>query len=329
MKIGLTYDLRSDYLKEGYTMEETAEFDKEETIEGLEDALHVLGYQTERIGHARKLMQELLAGRSWDIVFNICEGMYGDSRESFVPALLDAYRIPYVFSGAVTLGISLNKAFTKQIIRDAGINTPPFMVVNKPDDVKRCELTFPLFAKPIAEGTGKGVEDRSVISNPDQLAETCQYLLNKFRQPVLVEEYLPGREFTVGVIGNGPHAYVVGAMEVIYGDGVNDIYSYFNKENYEGRIHYEAVTGQWLEQCTDISLKAWNALNAYDGGRVDVRVDRFGKMSFIEINPLAGLNPVHSDLPLLCKMKGIDYPRLIGMIMEAAIERLQLTNEKK
>jgi D-alanine-D-alanine ligase len=329
MKIGLTYDLRSDYLKEGYTMEETAEFDKEETIEGLEDALHLLGYQTERIGHARKLMQELLAGRRWDIVFNICEGMYGDSRESFVPALLDAYRIPYVFSGAVTLGISLNKAFTKQIIRDAGINTPPFMVVNKPDDVKLCKLTFPLFAKPIAEGTGKGVEDRSVIRNPDQLAETCQYLLNKFKQPVLVEEYLPGREFTVGVIGNGPDAHVVGAMEVIYNDGVNDIYSYFNKENYEGRIHYEAVTGQWLEQCTDVSLKAWNALNAYDGGRVDVREDRFGKMSFIEINPLAGLNPVHSDLPMLCRMNGIEYPRLIGMIMDAAIERLQLTDEKK
>ena len=329
MKIGLTYDLRTDYLKEGYTMEETAEFDKEETIEGLEDALHILGYQTERIGHARKLMQELLTDRRWDIVFNICEGMYGDSRESLVPALLDAYRIPYVFSGAVTMGIALNKAFAKQIIRDAGINTPPFMVVNKPDDVKCCKLTFPLFAKPIAEGTGKGVEDRSVISNPDQLAETCHYLLNKFKQPVLVEEYLPGREFTVGVIGNGPDAHVVGAMEVIYGDGVNDIYSYFNKENYEGRIHYEAVTGQWLEQCTDVSLKAWNALNCCDGGRVDVRVDRFGKMSFIEINPLAGLNPVHSDLPMLCRMNGIEYPRLIGMIMDAAIERLQITHEKK
>lgn len=329
MIIGLTYDLRSDYLKEGFTMEETAEFDKEETIEGLENALHILGYQTERIGHARKLTGELLAGRRWDIVFNICEGMYGDSRESLVPALLDAFRIPYVFSGAVTLGISLNKAFAKQIIRDAGINTPPFMVVNKPGDVKLCKLTYPLFAKPVAEGTGKGIEDRSVISNPAQLAEVCQYLLNKFSQPVLVEEYLPGREFTVGVIGNGPGARVIGAMEVIYGEGVNDIYSYFNKENYEGRIHYEPVTGQLLEQCAEVSLGAWNALNAYDGGRVDVRVDRFGKMSFIELNPLAGLNPIHSDLPLLCRINGIEYPRLIGMIMDAAIERLQLTHEKQ
>jgi D-alanine-D-alanine ligase len=226
------------------------------------------------------------------------------------------------------MGLSLNKAFAKQIIRDAGINTPPFMVVNKPEDAGLCKLTFPLFAKPIAEGTGKGVEDRSVISNPGQLAEMCRYLLNKFKQPVLVEEYLPGREFTVGVVGNGPDARVVGAMEVIYGDGVSDIYSYFNKENYAGRIHYEAVTGQWLEQCTDISLRAWNALNAFDGGRVDVRIDRYGKMSFIEINPLAGLNPVHSDLPILCRMNGIEYPRLIGMIMDAAIERIQTAHEK-
>ncbi len=323
MRIGLTYDLRSDYLKEGYTMEETAEFDKEETIVGLEDALYQLGYQTERIGHARKLMQDLLAGRRWDAVFNICEGMYGDSRESLVPALLDAYRIPYVFSGAVTLGISLNKAFAKQIIRDAGINTPPFMVVNKPDDVKRCNLTFPLFAKPNAEGTGKGIEDRSVINNRGELAQMCEYLLKKFRQPVIVEEYLPGREFTVGVVGNGPLARVIGAMEVIYGEGVYDVYSYFNKENYEGRIHYEPVTGKLLEECTEVSLKAWNALNAYDGGRVDVRVDRFGKMSFIEINPLAGLNPVHSDLPLLCKINGIEFPRLIGMIMDSAMERIK------
>jgi D-alanine-D-alanine ligase len=322
MKIGLTYDLRSDYLKEGFSMEETAEFDKEETIEGIENAIQLAGHQTERIGHARKLMQELLSGKRWDMVFNICEGMYGDSRESLVPALLDTYQVPYVFSGAVTLGISLNKAFTKQIIRDAGINTPPFMVVYQPRDAKKCTLTYPLFAKPIAEGTGKGVEDRSVINTPERLEETCQYLLHKFKQPVLIEEYLPGREFTVGVVGNGIEARVVGAMEVLYGEGTGNIYSYFNKENYEGRLFYQPVTGEWLEQCTDISLKAWNALKACDGGRVDVRVDRHGKISFIEINPLAGLNPIHSDLPILCRMFGIEYNQLISIILEAAIKRI-------
>ena len=183
-----------------------------------------------------------------------------------------------------------------------------------------------MFAKPIAEGTGKGIESRSVIYTPEQLAEICQYLINKFNQSVLVEEYLPGREFTVGVVGNGTDARVVGAMEVVYGNEVNNIYSYDNKENYEGRIHYKPVTGEWLEQCSDISLKAWNSLKAFDGGRVDVRMDRFGKISFMEINPLAGLNPIHSDLPILCRMNSIEYPQLIGMIMDGAIKRQQTTH---
>jgi D-alanine-D-alanine ligase len=156
----------------------------------------------------------------------------------------------------------------------------------------------------------------------------CDYLLKKFNQPVLVEEYLPGREFTAGIVGNGTDARVIGAMEVIYGQGVSDIYSYFNKENYEGRIHYEPVTGEWLRHCEDIALKSWNALNANDGGRVDLRVDKFGKMSFIEINPLAGLNPVHSDLPILCRMNGIEYDQLIGMIMDAALKRINMSYEK-
>ena len=114
MNIGLTYDLRSDYLKEGYSLEETAEFDKESTIEGLEQAIQKAGHQTKRIGNAKHLITQLQAGDRWDMIFNITEGLYGEGRESLVPALLDMYKIPYVFSGPVTLGISLNKAFAKR-----------------------------------------------------------------------------------------------------------------------------------------------------------------------------------------------------------------------
>jgi D-alanine-D-alanine ligase len=322
MKIGLTYDLRSDYLKEGYTPEETAEFDKEETIEGIENALRACGYETQRIGNARHLIRDLMNGSRWDIVFNICEGMYGDARESLVPALLDAYRIPYVFSGAVTLGISLNKAFTKRIIRDAGINTADFFVVNNPSDISLCPLQFPLFAKPVAEGTGKGVENKSVISNQKELTDVCVTLLKNYNQPVLVEEFLPGREFTVGIVGNGNEARAVGAMEIIYKPGTVNIYSYYNKENYKELIAYEPVNGKLMDDCADISLKAWKALNALDGGRVDLRMDKHGKLSFIEINPLAGLNPVHSDLPILSSFYGISYTQLIGEIMKAAEKRI-------
>ena len=327
MNVGLTYDLRSDYLKEGYTLEETAEFDKEETIDGIEAALIENGYKTHRIGNARHLMKALMSGKKWDIVFNICEGMYGDSRESLVPALLDAYKIPHVFSGAVTLGISLNKAFAKRIIRDAGILTPDFCVVSVPEDVENCHLPYPLFAKPVAEGTGKGIEGKSIINNKKELAETCRDLLTKYNQPVIVEDFLPGREFTIGVVGNVSSAKVVGGMEIIYTPQAGNIYSYFNKENYKDLINYIPVEGKLLEECGEVTLNVWKALEACDGGRVDLRMDKEGRINFLEINPLAGLNPIHSDLPILARFNGISYTQLIGEIMKAAINRISGKNE--
>ena len=321
MRIGLTYDLRSDYLKMGYTMEETAEFDKESTIEGIEQAIQQAGHSTMRIGHVQNLMKALLNDEKWDMVFNIAEGLYGEGRESLVPALLDNYKIPYVFSGPVTLGISLNKAFAKQIVKESGINTPAFHVVSKIEDVSEVQLTYPLFAKPISEGTGKGIDTKSFINSAEELKKVCKHLLTQFNQPVLVEEYLPGREFTVGVIGTGKNAYVPGAMEIIYNENTHNFYSYDNKENYEGRINYVAVEGEMLEACKNVALNSWKALNCFDGGRVDLKIDRFGKMSFIEVNPLAGLNPVISDLPILCKLNGMNYQELINGILKSAIER--------
>jgi len=321
MKIGLTYDLRSDYLKQGYSLEETAEFDKESTIEGIEQAIQNAGHQTECIGHAVSLMKALVDGKRWDMVFNIAEGLYGEGRESLVPALLDSHKIPYVFSGPVTLGVSLNKAFAKQIVRDSGANTPLFHVVSQISDLKKVDLEYPLFAKPISEGTGKGIDSRSVINSKAELEKVCTHLLQIFNQPVLVEEYLPGREFTVGVLGSGEDAYVPGAMEIVYRENIQKVYSYDTKENYEDLVDYIAVEGEILEQCKLVALAAWRSLNCFDGGRVDVKIDRFGKVSFIEVNPLAGLNPVTSDLPILCRLNGISYQEIINEILNSAIKR--------
>ena len=321
MIIGLTYDLRSDYLKEGYSMEETAEFDKESTIEGIEKAIQFAGHKTVRIGNAKALMIQLLKGERWDMVFNITEGLYGEGRESLVPALLDNYKIPYVFSGPVTLGISLNKAFAKQIIRDSKINTPEFHVVTKVEDVENVNLKYPLFAKPISEGTGKGIDSRSKVNSKEDLLEVCSNLIQKFNQAVLVEEYLPGREFTVGVFGTGKDAFVPGAMEIVYKNSSDTIYSYENKENYEEIVDYVAVKGDYLKHCERLALSVWRALNCFDGGRVDMKIDKNGEMSFIEVNPLAGLNPITSDLPILCKLNGIGYQEIIDNILKSAIKR--------
>ena len=201
MLIGLTYDLRKDYLAEGYSLEETAECDKIETVEGIEAALHELGYATDRIGNGKQLIGRLAAGERWDLVFNFAEGLHGVAREGQVPAILDMYRIPYTFSDPLVLGLSLHKDMTKTIVRLAGVPTPEFALIRRVEELETIDLPFPLFAKPVAEGTSKGVTADSKILDLAGLKKACAALLEQFRQPVLVETYLSGREFTVGILG--------------------------------------------------------------------------------------------------------------------------------
>ena len=163
MNIGLTYDLRTDYLAEGYSEEETAEFDQPATIEGIEAALLELGYATDRIGNAKRLVERLAQGDRWDLVFNIAEGLHGVAREAQVPAMLDVYDIPYTFSDPLVLSLALSKNLTKTVVRQAGIPTPDFALVERPADVDAINLPFPLFAKPVAEGTSKGITAASKI----------------------------------------------------------------------------------------------------------------------------------------------------------------------
>jgi len=320
MKIGLTYDLRSWYLERGYTMDETAEFDKEETVSSLENVLNTLGYETERIGNIFELVADLAKGKKWDLVFNIAEGLYGDGRESVVPALLDQYRIPYVFSGPVVMGISLNKFYARLVIEAAGVPVCPGILVTSEQDIKLASrLSYPLFAKPVAEGTGKGISGKSIINNESELKDLCIYLLEEYSQPVLVEEYLPGREFTVGVTGSGNDSKIVGGMEVICKD--NMPYSKEVKENYQGIVDYKIIDDNIKDECHSVALGAWRALGGVDAGRVDLRADRNGRVCFIEANPLAGLNPIHSDLPILARMNGMSFEDLMSNIIESAIKR--------
>jgi len=321
LTIGMTYDLRDDYLAMGYGLEETAEFDKHDTIDGIENALRELGFRPERIGNAQALVQALAAGRRWDLVFNIAEGMYGAGREALVPALLDAYRIPYTFSDPAVLTIALDKALTKSIVRDAGVPTAPFACIHSEADIARVHLPFPLFLKPLAEGTGKGISNRSKVGSAAELREVATDLLARFHQPVLVETFLPGREFTVGLAGSGETATVLGMIEVNFHAGSGAIYSYQTKTDYEKLVTYTVPTDDVSRRAAHVALSAWRALRCVDAGRADIRCDADGNPNFIEVNPLAGLNPTHSDLPILCRMNGISFTQLIGRILSNALAR--------
>ena len=322
MKVGFTYDLRSWYLDRGYSMEDTAEFDKVDTVNSLEAVVKKMGYDTEKIGNVFQLIENLNSGKKWDLVFNIAEGLYGDGRESVVPAILDQYKIPYVFSGPVILGISLNKYLTRLIVSAAGVPVSPGMIISKSSDIDKCNLRYPLFIKPVSEGTGKGITEKNLLKSPAELKEMALFLLERFDQPALVEEYLPGREFTVGIIGSAGDAAAIGGMEIVCKDNLP--YSVEFKENYQEFCQYIPMDKSFTAEAKKVALDAWNALGGLDAGRVDVKADRDGKLCFMEVNPLAGLHPIDSDLPILSRFSGIEYQELIERIVRSAVKRNNL-----
>jgi len=322
MKIGLTYDLKDDYRGLGMSEDQIAEFDSPETIEAIEGALGRLGFETCRIGNVFSLVRGLAAGRSWDLVFNICEGLYGIGRESQVPALLDAYRIPCTFSDPCVLSLTLHKALTKRVVRDTGIPTPQFFLVERPQDIARVRMEFPLFVKPCSEGTSKGVTARSVIRSRSELKQMCAELLAEYRQPVLVERFLPGREFTVGIVGTGERACAAGVAEVVLREQAEQgVYSYLNKDRCEDLVSYMRPDDPESRLAAATALDVWRGLGCCDAGRVDLRSNEAGIPEFIEVNPLAGLHPTHSDLPIICTAEGIAYDELIAAIMASALDR--------
>ena len=327
MKIGITYDMRSEYLKAGYSEEETAEFDRDDTISAIEAALAALGFLPDRIGHARQLIDRLARGDRWDLVFNIAEGLHGIGREAQVPAILDLFGIPYTFSDPLVMALTLHKGMTKRVVRDAGIPCCDFAVVDAPEEVRHIGFAPPYFLKPVAEGTGKGVTVESIVRAQDDLAAACEKLISHFRQPVLVEQFLPGREFTVGIIGTGAQSRVLGTLEVTLLQNADpNVYSYTNKEYCEERVTYALVRpeeSRTVARSEEIALEAWRVLGCRDGGRVDIRCDATGSPQFMEVNPLAGLHPQHSDLPILCSALGVDYVQLIGWILDSATQRVR------
>lgn len=332
MHIGLTYDLRSEYLDQGYSEDETAEFDREDTVDALEHALTRLGHTTARIGNVRQLVGRLASGDHWDLVFNIAEGLYGMGREAQIPAILDAYAIPYTFSDPLAMSLTLHKAMTKRVVRDAGLPTSDFTMVVQAGDELCVDFPPPFFVKPVAEGTGKGVSPASIVRHQDDLAAACRKLISTYHQPALVERYLAGREFTVGIIGSAADAAVLGTIEVhLRAVAEPGVYSYINKEHCEQLVEYRLVRPQDsapVKEAEDIALRAWRVLGCRDAGRVDLRSDEKGRPQFMEVNPLAGLHPQHSDLPIICNHLGIAYVKLIERIIASAAQRSRLEDQR-
>jgi D-alanine-D-alanine ligase len=226
--------------------------------------------------------------------------------------------------------LTLHKGICKQVARACGIATPDFAVVATVAEAEAVDLPLPVFVKPVAEGTSKGIDVTSVVNDKSALVERCSDLLLRFEQPVLVERFLPGREFTVGMLGTGADAKALGILEVVLRESADSkVYSFRNKAQWQELVDYRILEpGALAVAVESLALAAWRCLGCRDAGRVDVRLDASGAPGLIEVNPLAGLTPGHSDLPILADLLGMEYRELIRAILACALRRLGLRSER-
>jgi D-alanine-D-alanine ligase len=322
MRVALVYDLRDDYRALGFSEEEVAEFDSVETIDALAGALAALGVEPVRVGRGQVLAARLAAGERYDIVFSIAEGVRGRSREAQVPALCELFDQPYLFSDPLTAAAAHDKEVAKRLVRDAGVPTPAFAVAERSAGEVAGWSDFPAFVKPLAEGTGKGCESGSLVETKAALQAAVTRVIARYRQPALIEQYLPGREFTVGIAGNGDEARVLGVCEIVLKPNAEaNVYSLHNKELCEELVTYAPAYDAEARLACERALAAYRALQCRDAARIDFRSDARGEPYFLEANPIAGLHPSHSDLPILAAQNGIDFVTLIGLILDAGLAR--------
>lgn len=325
MKIGLVYDLREDYLKCGFSKEETAEFDTIESLGSLCDSLLRLGYSVDKIGHAQQLVMRLSGGDSWDLVLSMAEGLNGRNREAHVPAILELYNQKFVLSDALTMAVTLDKGVAKRLVRDFGVPTADFLVLeSENEDLNRWDH-YPAFVKPIAEGTSKGCDLTSKVYDERTLRNTVRTLIERFKQPVLLEVFLPGREFTVGITGNGKDAMVLGVTEVTMNQGADqEVFTLRNKENQDVLCTFTKASDIEAQKAAKLSLIAYQALGCRDCCRIDFRSDNKGNPHFLEANAIPGMHPTNSDLPVLAKLHDLTYDDLVKIIMNSARQRYSI-----
>ncbi|MBM4443794.1 MAG: ATP-grasp domain-containing protein [Chloroflexi bacterium] len=330
MKIGLSYDLKDSVPRNEASPEDCLEeYDSLETVEAISRAIESHSHSVVRLGGGRQFLTSILK-ENVDLVFNIAEGLGNHrSREAQVPSVLEMLEMPYTGSDPLCLAVCLDKAMAKSLVALAGVATPRWLVVNDAGQLRTTDwesLPVPAFLKPAHEGSSKGIRLASRADSPAQMAEAAARLLERYGQPVMVEEYIAGDEVTVGVLGNSPPR-VVGIMRVLPRKKTDYfVYSLEVKRDWESLVDYECparLEPGVLQRVADSSLTAFRALGCRDLARIDFRVARDGTPYFLEINPLPGLNPRSGDLPIMAGKMGWTYQALISAILDSALSRYQ------
>lgn len=334
-RVGFTYNLKRVAPIEDGSQDQEAEFDPPKTIEAIKSAIESYGHQVVML-EATSDLARALSDTPVDFVFNIAEGMKeyarGRNREALIPALCELLNIPYTGSDSATLALCLDKGLTKKIIKQHGIDTPEFQVFETGREKPDKKLRYPLIVKPIAEGTSKGIGDKSVVEDEETLKLVVKQSLERYKQPALVEEYIRGREFTVGLLGE-KRPRVLPPMEIVFTDKnlKHPVYSFALKQEWDKHVSYACpavLTPTELRNLERAARETFEVLDCRDVARVDLRMTKEGKVYVIEVNPLPGLTPKFSDLVLIAEAGGFDYRTLIGEIMSGAIKRLKEKNRE-
>ncbi len=332
MRIGIAYDLKTDVVGTRAQPDDMLEeYDTPETIGALGRALRALGCDAIELGGGRGFLERMLAApQGVDLVFNIAEGHGSRSREAHVPAVCEILGVPYTHSDPLTLVLTLDKELTKHIAASHGIATAPFCLIARVDDIADAALPpYPVIAKPNAEGSSMGIRRNAVCGDPAALAGRVEALLADYRQPVLVESFLPGTEVTVVVMGTGVGAHALGTMEIAPRGSATDqfVYGVETKRNYLTEVDYHVpprLPAAAVAAIEESACAAYRALGCRDVARIDLRLDRAGVPCLLEVNALPGLDPTRSDVPILCSRLGISYENLIGRIVRHAAERWRM-----
>ncbi len=326
LKVGFTFNVKRVAPDLAGEQDDEAEYDTPKTLQAIREAIASYGHEVIDL-EATQDLPLALASTPVDVVFNIAEGYKGRSRESQVPSLLELLDIPYTGSDPAALSVSLDKAVAKRMVRTHGILTPDYVVLNTGKERLPPKLGFPMLVKPVAEGTSKGVTKKSIVRDEGELRDVARELIAKYRQPALAEQYVAGREFTIGLLGER-RPRVLPIMEIVFLDREDPtpVYSFELKQDWSDRIRYDVparLAPREVDRLERAAREVFGALGCRDVARIDFRIDAEGKIWFIECNPLPGLTPGWSDLVLIAQQAGIDHRALVGEILSFAIRRYQ------
>ncbi len=323
LRVGLTYNVKSEFvLKPGDPPDMNAEFDHEDTVNHIEQALKEAGHEVIRVGGARRLLEQ--AGRLHvDIVFNIAEGYEGRNRESQVPILLEMMRIPCVGADGLTLGLTLDKVLTKKVLIAEDIPTPRFVEVTDADKLWTLDLAFPMIVKLRCEGSSKGLSEKSLVTTPEALHQQVRYLADTYKgSSIFIEEFIEGNEFTIAIIGNEqPEIYPVCQIAL---DGETNLgRKFFHWAYLRSGADYVCparIPEALARRMQELALRTYQVVDCRDFGRVDFRVDRKGTPYVLEINPLPSLS-TEDVFNFIAKTKGLTHHQIITRIFETAVAR--------